>query len=183
MPRGSKNPRKTQEGEGSAEVPVEVEAPVAFFLEDPLAPTIDFNVPPSISRSILPPSTSQDVESSYETCASTPATPVFSPTLSLSTISDLTPTELGEEIAHSEEQATVRHDTFYFEDGNVEIVCGGIVFRVHSTIISFTSSKLQNILSPPALLHAPMPEGLPRITVSDGAEDFAVLLKVIYTPG
>ena len=112
-----------------------------------------------------------------------PATALSSPTLSISTISDLAPTELGEETDPSEEQTTTRHDTFYFEDGNVEIVCEYTVFRVHSTIISFASPKLRGVLSPTALLGALLPEGCPRIALADRASDFAVLLRVIYTPG
>jgi len=77
----------------------------------------------------------------------------------------------------------IHHDTFYFEDGNVEIVCEHTLFRVHSTTISFSSPKLRDILSQSALLRAPTPEGRPRIAVTDTAQDFAVLLKMIYTPG
>ena len=96
-------------------------------------------------------------------------------------MSDLTPTELGEVEQGQEQEAS--NDTFYFEDGNVEIVCGDSVFRVHSSVISFSSSKLREILSQSALLSSPTPEGRPRITISDNAEDFAMLLKMIYTPG
>lgn len=130
----------------------------------------------------MPPSILQDAETFSETRVNIPATAVSSPALSYSTVSDLTPTEFGE-IERSEEQTTAPHDMFYFEDGNVEIVCGDIVFRVHSTVISFASAKLRDILSPLTLLNAPMPEGLPRITVSDSAAGFAILLKMIYTPG
>ncbi|KAF9644393.1 hypothetical protein BDM02DRAFT_3263577 [Thelephora ganbajun] len=68
-------------------------------------------------------------------------------------------------------------------DGNVEIVCGDTVFRVHSTIVSFSSPNLRDILSQPALLRAQAPEGPPRITIPDSPEDFGILLKMIYTPG
>jgi hypothetical protein len=78
---------------------------------------------------------------------------------------------------------TTRHETFYFEDGNVEIVSGGTIFRIHSTIVSFLSQNLRDILSRSALLHAPTPEGPPRITVTDSAVDFTALLKMIYMPG
>ena len=81
----------------------------------------------------------------------------------------------------SEEWTTIPHETFYFEDGNVEIVCGDTVFRVHSTIISFSSSKLRDMLSPSTLLNAPMPEGCPRTVFEDSADDFEVLLETIYT--
>jgi hypothetical protein len=100
---------------------------------------------------------------------------------SFGVVSDLTPTELGD-IENGQEETTSQ-DTFYFEDGNMEIACGDTIFRVHSTIVSFSSSKLREILSRPALLKAPTPEGCPRITVLDSAEDFTMLLKMIYTPG
>ena len=152
----------------AAEVPAEVKTPA----------TVD--VPSSTSRTIMSPSILQNAESFFETDVNIPATAIYSPALSCSAVSDLTPTEFGE-IEHSEEQTTA-HDIFYFEDGNMEIVCGDTVFRVHSTIISFASTKLRDILSP-LTLNASTPEGRPRITLSDSAEDFAVLLKMIYTPG
>ena len=133
---------------------------------------------------MVPPTISQDTEYPPETFANILATAVSSPTLSISTVSDLTPTELGEDIEDSTgDQALTSHDTFHFEDGNVEVVCGHTIFRVHSTTISFSSPKLRDILSPSALLHAPTPDGCPQITVEDAAQDFAVLLKMIYTPG
>ena len=76
-----------------------------------------------------------------------------------------------------------RHETFYLEDGNVEIMCGQTIFKVHSPILSFSSRNLRDMLSSPTLLNAPIPEGCPRIAFKDSAEDFAVLLKMIYTPG
>jgi hypothetical protein len=92
--------------------------------------------------------------------------------------------ELGDGIGGGSDQPIpVRHGTFYLEDGNVEIVCGHTVFRVYSPVVSFSSSKLRDMLSPATLLNAPMPEGCPRIAFADSAEDFEVLLKMIHTPG
>ena len=148
------------------------ESPVPFVPRD--LPTTSINVPPS---ALL------DVESS-DIFVDAQAVTVSSPTLTISTISDLTPTESSEGIGGGgAELMTVRHEKFYLEDGNVEIVCGPTVFRVHSPIVSFSSPKLGDILSPSALLRAEMPEGCPRITFADSAEDFAILLKMIYTPG
>lgn len=168
--------REDEDGEGAraAEVLPEFETPVAFVPQDLSPAAIGVGVPSPILH---------DVGSSSNTSVNTPATVLSSPTLSISTVSDLTPTELGEEIEHSEKQMTARHDTFYFEDGNVEIVCGGTLFRVHSTTVSFSSPKLRDLLSSSALVDAPMPGGCPRISSDDSAEDFAVLLKMIHTPG
>jgi len=92
-------------------------------------------------------------------------------------------TEFDVDIGEGGERIPTRHETFYLEDGNVEIVCGHTVFRVHSTVVSFSSPNLRNMLSSSTLLNAPMPEGCPRVVFKDSAEDFAVLLKIIYTPG
>ena len=162
----------------------EINTPVAFVPQDPPTVAIDITIPSSILQAIESPSILHDVVSFPETFAEVP-TEVPSPTFSISTtISDLTPTELDEDIGEgSSERASSHHETFYLEDGNVEIACGHTLFRVHSTTISFSSQKLRDILSRSALLHAPMPEGCPRITVADTAQDFAVLLKMIHTPG
>jgi hypothetical protein len=147
----------------------------------PIRSTSDF-LPPSCKISSFPPSCLAS-DSSSETFVSVPAGTISSPTLSISTVSDLTSTEFGEEIEYSKEQTTTCHDTFYFEDGNVEIVCGHTLFRVHSTVISFSSPNSETSFLRLALLHAPTPEGRPRITISESAEDFGILLKMIYTPG
>ena len=158
--------------------------PVALAPQDLPAAHDGIDTTPSILRGAVSPSILQDVEYPPETFVNIPVTAVSSPTLSISTISDLTPTELGEGIEDSMGERTLtRHDTFYFEDGNVEVVCGHTIFRVHSTTISFSSPKLRDILSPSTLLHAPTTEGCPQVTVEDTAQDFAVLLKMIYTPG
>ena len=124
------------------------------------------------------------VDFQFDTPADAPISTTSSPTLSISTISDLTPTELGEDnVKDSDEPIFARHETFYLGDGNVEIMCGHTIFRIHSPIVSFSSPKLRDMLSQPTLLNAPTPEGCPRIVFDDSAEDFAVLLKMIYTPG
>ena len=182
--RNDMNTEERQEEEDAmdAGVHAEVETPIAFVPQDLPAAAINIQIPSSILQDIEPPSPLHVMESTFETFINVPAGTTSSPTLSVSTVSDLTPTEFGEE-EHSEEQGTTHHDPFYFEDGNVEIVCGSTLFRVHPTVMSLSSSKLRDILSPSALLHAPTPEGRPRITISETAEDFGFLLKMIYTPG
>ena len=173
-----------EEGGAVAEIPAEIETPVAFVPQDLPIPTMNIGISSSALQSAMSPSVLDDTESSPGTFVGPPAGTPSSPTLSISTISDLTPTELGDDTGEgSSEQMIVRHETFYFEDGNVEIISGGTIFRVHSTIVSFSSPKLRDILSRSALIHAPTPEGPPRITITDSAVDFTALLKMIYMPG
>ncbi|KAF9652108.1 hypothetical protein BDM02DRAFT_3109504 [Thelephora ganbajun] len=176
---------KEQRNAAAVEVSAaEVETPVAFVSQDLPAAHTSIDSPSSVFRYLEPISVAQVAESTSTTFADVRDPAVSSPTLSISTISDLTPTELDDGIGEdSGERITTRHETFYFQDGNVEILCRDTLFRVHSTIISFASSKLRDILSQQALLHAPMPEGCARITLTDSVEDFAVLLKMIYMPG
>ena len=180
---------KTEEHQGetghlvAAEASAGVETPMAFAPQNLPAAAIEIEIPPSISQNIKSSAVFNGLDALPEPFIGVTTGATSSPTLSISTISDLTPTELGEDIEHASEQMATRHDTFYFEDGNVEIMCGDTIFRVHSTTISFSSPKLRDILSQPAPLDAPTPGGCPRVTISDSAEDFAILLKMIYTPG
>ena len=178
----TEEPQSGGEDVVTAETSGEAKTPVAFPPQDLPIAGMGIEIPSSILQDIESSSIFSDGDSSLETFIDVPSGAV-SPTLSISTVSDLTPTEFGEEVERGERQTAARHDTLYFEDGNVEIACGDTIFRVHSSIVSFSSSELRKVLSQPALLDAPTPEGRPRITTSDSAEDFAILLKMIYTPG
>ena len=172
-----------EESEVTVEITVGVETPVAFTLQD-LPTTINTVIPSPILQGAESSSVPHDTEPSSNTFTDDRIATVSSPTLSISTISDLTPTEFDEDIGEeSDKRIPTRHETFYLEDGNVEIVCGHTVFRIHSPIVSFSSPNLRDILSSSTLLDAPMVEGCPRVVFKDSAEDFGVLLKMIYTPG
>ena len=146
--------------------------PVALVSRD--LPAAPINIPPFA----LP-----DV-GSLETFADPQFAMVSSPTLTISTVSDLTPTEFGEDLGDGGEGGPItRHKLFYLESGDVEVLCGHTVFRVHSPIVSFSSSKLRDVLSPSTLLNAPEPEGCPQVVFADSVEDFETLMKMIYTPG
>ena len=169
----------------AAEVIAGIEMPGASAPQDlPIA--VDTGIIPSVLHAFASPSIFHDVDDTSSTTspnAQTTAAP--SPTLTISTVSDLTPTELGDDIGEGNgERSATRHGTFYLEDGNVEVMCGHTIFRIHSPIVSFSSSKLREMFSPSILLTAPMlADGCPRITSEDSPEDFAVLLNMIYTPG
>ena len=156
----------------------EVETPVASTAQELPAIDIGVDTPSSALRELEPLSLSEGVEFS-----DIQVSPIPSPTSSISTVSDLTLTELCEDEEDDGKWIPTRHETFYLEDGNVEVVCGHAIFRVHSPIVSFSSPILRGMLSSSTLLSASMPEGCPRVVFKDSAEDFAVLLKMIYTPG
>ena len=167
----------------ATEVLTGIDTPVAFPPKD-LPIVVDAGIPPSFLHGLTSPFALHGMDTSSEISYNTRTTAASSPTFSISTVSDLTPTELEDVIGEGNgERITTRHETFYLEDGNVEVVCGRTMFRIHSPIISFSSSKLRDMFSPSILLSAPTPEGCPRITSEDSPEDFAVLLKMIYTPG
>ena len=167
----------------AAEAPADVETPIVFSPRN-LPTPIDINIHPSVLRSIEYPSIFRDAELPPEAPFNDRIPVASSPTLSISTISDLTPTEFDNGTGEGDgERMTTHHETFYLEDGNAEVMCGHTIFRIHSPIVSFSSSKLRDMLSPSTLLNAPMPEGCPRIIFRDSPEDFAVLLRMIYTPG
>lgn len=162
------------------------DTPVPFVPRDLPASHTGIDDSSSASQSVepLPPLRGAEFASDPETFFNRQFPTAPSPTLSFSTTSDLTPTELGEDIGEGDgEQILTRHETFYLEDGNVEILCGHTIFRIHTSIVSFSSSRLRDMLSPSTLLNAPTPAGCPRVVASDSAEDFAILLKMISTPG
>ncbi|KAF9783234.1 hypothetical protein BJ322DRAFT_1008232 [Thelephora terrestris] len=74
------------------------------------------------------------------------------------------------------------HDTFNFEDGNVEVLCGNTLFRVHTSILSLHSPALRQMFAQASLATAESPNGCPRILSHDKATDFTTLLKMIYLP-
>jgi len=171
----------------ASEVPMgEVDGVSVTFVPQDLPATRDIgdDAPSPVLQTTEPLLMSRDAEYPSEAFVDVRVSTASSPTLSVSTISDITSTELDDDIGEGGgELTTTRHETFYFEDGNVEILCEHTVFRVHSTTISFSSPKIREILSQSAPLHVPMPGGCSRIVFKDSTEDFAVLLKMIYTPG
>jgi len=169
--------REGEDSDAATEIPAGVETPVAFT-----PTTINIAVPSPILQAIEISPVFHDAETSPDAFTDDDQiTVASSPVSSISTVSDLTTTEFDEDIGEdSGEQIPTRHETFYLEDGNVEIVCGQTVFRVHSSIVSYSSPILRDTLSSSTLS---APKGSPRIIFKDSAEDFAVLLKMIYTPG
>ena len=125
-------------------------------------------------------------------------TPVtHSPSISIATLSDFAITDTSDEeppidstIADTSDDElpadptiTAPHETFYFDDGNAEVLCGNTLFRVHTIILSFHSPVLRRIFAQTNLVAAESPNGCPRILTSDTSEDFSTLLKTIYFPG
>jgi len=127
-----------------------------------------------------------------------PDTPVIrSPSISIASFSDFNTADVSDDeppvdssIADTSDDGlpfdattVVPHNTFYLEDGNVEVLCGNTLFRVHTTVLSFHSPALSRMFAQASLATVESPNGCPRITSSDTAADFATLLKMIYFPG
>jgi len=150
------------------------------------------------SRSPQAPSLELGTTREPETIPESPVTPVaHSPSISIATLSDFTIADTTDDeppadpiTADSSDDelpidatASTPHETFYLEDGNVEVLCGSTLFRVHTTILSFHSPALRQMFAQTSLATAESPNGCPRILSSDAAKDFATLLKMIYLPG
>ena len=120
-----------------------------------------------------------------------------SPSISIATLSDFTIADASDDGSQidttisdiSDDELSIDpttvapHETFYLEDGNVEVLCGSILFRVHTSVLSFHSPTLRRVFAQTNLVAAESPHGCPRIASSDTATDFATLLKMIYLPG
>ena len=127
-----------------------------------------------------------------------PVTPVTqSPSTSISTLSDFTIADVSDDepaidptiLDTSDDEfpadltAISPHKTFYLEDGNVEVLCGNALFRVHTSVLSFHSPAFRRMFAQANLAAAEVPNGCPRILSSDAATDFVTLLKTVYFPG
>jgi len=118
-----------------------------------------------------------------------------SPSTSITALSDFTiadspddePTLESEPITPHEpilEPETITpHDTFYLDDGSVEVLCDKTLFRIHTSTLSFHSPVLRQMFSPANLTATESPNGCPRLVSSDTPTDFATLLKAVYIPG
>jgi len=125
------------------------------------------------------------------------ASVIQSPSTSIATLSDFTIadtsddepptgptfTDTSDDEPLIDPTAVVPHETFYLDDGNVEVLCGNTLFRVHVSTLSFHSPTLRRMLAQTSLTTAESPNGCPRIPSSDTSKDFATLLKMIYLPG
>ena len=113
-----------------------------------------------------------------------PGSPVTqSPSISITTVSDFTAADASDTELSIDSTAVRHHDTFYLEDGNVEVLCGSTLFRIHTSVLSFHSPSLRRVFSRTSLACAESPNGCPRILSSDTTVDFTTLLKIVYLPG
>ena len=113
-----------------------------------------------------------------------PESPVTqSPTISIASLSDFSLSDTFDDELPTNPMEETPHEDFYLEDGNVEVLCGSTIFRVHTTILSFHSPVLCRVFSQADLAAAESPNGCPRIRSSDLAKDFTTLLKAVYLPG
>jgi hypothetical protein len=105
-----------------------------------------------------------------------------SPSISIVTLSDFTIADTSDDEVPLDSATITPHDTFYLEDGNVEVLCGNTLFRIHTSVVSFHSPVLGQMFAKANLADAESPNGCPRIPSSDTVIDFTTLLKVIYLP-
>ena len=120
-----------------------------------------------------------------------------SPSISIATLSDFTIADASDDESQidpaisdvsddelpTDPTTVVPHKTFYLEDGNVEVLCGNVLFRVHTSVLSLHSPVLRQMFAKANLAMVESPNGCPRIQYSGTATDFATLLKIIYLPG
>ena len=163
--------------------------PVATLLGLPSGDPEPQVTQPSPSELVAAPETGVGHES--------PATSITqSPSISIATLSDFTIADGSDDessieptFANTSDEgplvdptAIVPHETFHLDDGNVEVLCGNTLFRVHASILSFHSPALRRMFAQTSLVTAESPNGCPRILSSDAATDFVTLLNIVYLP-
>ena len=174
--------------------------PTGADRKDPAATltTISLGLPSGDLETQTPPSESIITTETYTipTTASPVAPVSLSPSMSVSTLSDFTIANTSDDeslvepiiIGTSNNKplidptAVVPHETFYLEDGNVEVPCGNTLFRVHVSTLSFHSPALRRMFAQTGLAAAESPNNCPRMLSLDSAKDFATLLNIVYLP-
>ena len=135
----------------------------------------------------LEPQIPQPLRSESITAPGIPTTPAppatQSPSISIATLSDFMTADSSDDELPADPTVAAPHETFYLDDGNVEVLCRNSLFRVHTSTLSFHSPTFRRMFTQTSLATAELPNGCPRILSSDMPEDFATLLKMIYLPG
>lgn len=159
-------------------------SPASADQEDPAATpiTISLGLPSGgLEPQVLRPSP-LDPFATPETDTNPGSPTPQSPSISITTLSDSVVTDTFDDEPSLGSTVVTPHDTFYLEDGNVEVLCGDALFRVNTSVLSFNSPVLRQMFTKANLAAAESPNGCPRILSSDPAADFATLLKIIYFP-
>ncbi|TFK49208.1 hypothetical protein OE88DRAFT_1727034 [Heliocybe sulcata] len=81
------------------------------------------------------------------------------------------------------EETAKKCDQLWFDDGNVIILAGGTLFRIHRGILAAHSAVFQDILSAPRLEEPAIMDDCPFVQLPDDARDVEEFLKVYYVPG
>jgi hypothetical protein len=175
--------------------------PTGANQKDPAATPVatSLGLPNTDLESHIPRSPPPEPVATPELDTTIPASPTTnSPSISIATLSDFTiadasddeppadttiPDTSEDEFPTDDPTAAVPHETFNFEEGNVEVLCGNTLFRVHTSVLSLHSPALRRMFARTSLDAADSPNGCPRILSSDTATDFTILLKTIYLPG
>ena len=167
----------TLKSQDPAATPIATSLGLPGVVEQPRTPTppsLTLHHPPCESpKSSTPPSPSTSITalSDFTIADSLDDEPIFEPET----------TTLHEPTL--EPETITPHDTFYLDDGSVEVVCGKTLFRVHTSTLSFHSPVLCQMFSSENLAAAESPNGCPRVVSSDTPTDFVTLLKTVYLPG
>ena len=163
--RGSGQTGASQEGLITTPVPTSLGLPnLDLEPQVPLSPLLESVVAPEI-----------------EMISGSPVTQ--SSSISIASLSDFTVTETPDDELPTDPTTITPHGTFSFEDGNVEVLCGNTLFRVHTSVLSLNFPVFRQTFAQANLATAESLNGCPRIPSSDTATDFATLLKIIYLPG
>ena len=165
------------ESQDPAATPVATSLGLPSMVEQPRTPTppspTPYRPPRESPRSSTPPSPSTSITalSDFTIADSLDDEPTLEP-------EPITPHE-----PILEPETITPHDTFYLNDGSVEVLCSKTLFRIHTSTLSFHSPVLRQMFSPENLTAAESPNGCPRVVSSDAPTDFATLLKAVYLPG
>ena len=75
-----------------------------------------------------------------------------------------------------------KHDTLWFEDGNIVLVAGNVAFKVHRSILSRQSAVFEDLfgIPQPDLAEVETMDGSPVVRLHDSALELTVFIEALY---
>ena len=83
-------------------------------------------------------------------------------------------------VAQVPAQEIQKHDTLWFEDGNIVIVTGNVGFRVYRGVLARKSAVFRDLFNLPQPPDSEVFEECPVVRLHDPAADMARFLGVLY---
>ena len=78
------------------------------------------------------------------------------------------------------EMGPVRHETMWFEDGNVVLIAENVALKLHRGVLARQSVVFQDMFAIPQPESTEVFDGCPVVHLYDSASDLAIFIEILY---